>query len=253
MHRLRKRYATTEYKKRRRNKVFGRRKSIPPRGIELAQDRGEFRPGLYDRDIHDLRAALRALDRKIDAVLNNQVKLDELIRKVGLVTEREARAVEKALTVVANIEKSTVKLVVNVDALTQVVAGVKSYVGERLDEAVNQLVASQQDIIGWLRKVTDKAGAGREGKDGASLSEEARHFSNAEKVVAEDVRQVIQMIVAGETAKAVEALSTIYKRLAPASEENTPGAPAAGEGTRKRTAGLRSSWQAEKREVEGSK
>lgn len=61
------------------------------------------------------------------------------------------------------------------------------------------------------------------------------------------------MIVAGETAKAVEVLSTIYRGLAHASEENLPEVQAAGEGTRKRTAGLRSSWQVEKREVEGSK
>lgn len=233
--------------------MIGRRKTIPPRGVELAQDRGEFRPGLYDRDMHELRAALSALDQKMDAVLTNQVKLDELMRKVGLVTEREARAVEKALTVVAEIEKTVAGLVVNDDALTQAIAGVKSDVGERLDEAVNQLVASQQDIVGWLRRVTDKAAAGREGKDGAPLAEGARRFSNAEKVVAEDVRQAIQMIVAGEAVKAVEVLSTIYRRLAPAPEENPPEAQAAGEGARKRTAGLRSSWQAEKREVEGSK
>jgi hypothetical protein len=129
----------------------------------------------------------------------------------------------------------------------------KGEVRERLDEAVNQLVASQQDIIGWLRRVRDKAGAGRQGKDEASLTEEALPSSLAEKGVPEELRQVIQMIVAGETAKAVEALSTIYSRLAPASEENPPDAPAAGEGTRKRTAGLRSSWHAEKREAEGSK
>lgn len=233
--------------------MIGRRKTIPPRGVELAQDKGEFRPGLYDRDMHELRAALTALDQKMGAVLTNQVKLDELMRKVGLVTEREARAVERALAAVAEIEKTTAGLVVNVDALTQAIAGVKGDVGERLDEAVNQLVASQQDIIGWLRRVTDKAAAGREGKDGAPLAEAARGFSNAEKVVAEDVQQVIHMIVAGETAKAVEVLSTIYRGLAHASEENLPEVQAAGEGTRKRTAGLRSSWQVEKREVEGSK
>jgi hypothetical protein len=233
--------------------VFGRRKTIPPREVEIAQDRGEFRPGLYDRDMHELRAMLNALDQRLDAVLSNQVRLDELMRKVGLVTEREARAVEKALIVVAEIEKTTAGLVVNVDALTQAIAGVRSDVGERLDEAVNQLVASQQDIIGWLRRVTDKAAAGREGKDGAPLAEEARRFSNAEKVVAEDVRQVIQMIVAGETAKAVESLSTIYSRLAPDSEEKSQDSRAAGGEIRKRTAGLRSSWQVEKKEVESSK
>lgn len=233
--------------------MTGRRKAIPPRGVEIAQDRGEFRPGLYDRDMHELRVVLGALDQKMNSVLTNQVKLDELMRKVGLMTEREARAVERALTVVAEIEKAAAGLVGNVDAVTQVVAGVKSDVGENLDEAVNQLVASQQDIIGWLRRVTDKAWPRREGKDEASLTEEARPSSLAEKGVAEDLRQVIQMIVAGETAKPVEALSTIYSKSAPASEGKSHEAPASGEGIRKHTAGLRSSWQAEKREVEGGK
>jgi hypothetical protein len=62
------------------------------------------------------------------------------------------------------------------------------------------------------------------------------------------LRHVIQLIVAGETAKAAEALSTIYCRLAPPSEEKTHDAPVAGVGTRKRTAGLRTSWQGEKGE-----
>jgi hypothetical protein len=44
--------------------VIGRRKTIPPRGVELAQDKGEFRPGLYDRDMHELRAMLSTLDQK---------------------------------------------------------------------------------------------------------------------------------------------------------------------------------------------
>lgn len=233
--------------------MFGRRKSILPRQVEIVSDRGEFRPGLYERDMHELRAAISALDQKMDAVLTNQVRLDELMRKVGLVTEREIKAVEKALTVVAEIEKTTAGLAINVDALTQAIAGVKSDVGERLDEAVNQLVASQQDIIGWLRRETEKAAAGREGKDGVLSTEVARRFSNAEKGIAEELRQAIQMIVAGEKAKAVESLSTIYSRLVPASEENPPDAPATGEGIKKRTAGLRSNWQVEQEKVESNK
>ena len=214
---------------------------------------GEFRPGLYDRDMQELRVALGALDQKMDAVITNQIKLDELMRKVGLVTEREVRAVERALAAMAEIEKTASELVANVAALTKAVADVKGDVRERLDQAVNQLVASQQDIIGLLRRVTDKSGPGREGKDVASLTEEARGFSIAEKVAAEELRQVIQMIVAGETAKAVEGLTTIYSRLIPGSEEKSQDAPASGGGVRKRTAGLRSSWQVEKGEVERSK
>ena len=233
--------------------MIGRRKAIPPRGVELAKDKGEFRPGLYDRDMQELRVALGALDQKMNVVLNNQVKLDELMRKVGLVTEREVRVLEKALAAVAEIDKTTAGLVENVDALTRAVAVVKGDVRERLDQAVNQLVASQQDIIGLLRRVTNKAGTGREGNNGACLTEEARGFSSADRVVAEELRQVIQMFVAGETAKGVEVLSTIYSRLAPPCEEKPHDAPASGEGVRKRTAGLRSSWHVEKGEVEGIK
>jgi hypothetical protein len=119
-------------------------------------------------------------------------------------------------------------------------AGLKSDVGERLDEVVNQVVASQQDIIGWLRRVIDKTGAGRQGKEATSLTEETQRFRSIEKVVAEDLRQVIQMLVAGETVKAAETLSTLYSRLAPASEENPLNVQLAGEGTRKRAPGLRS-------------
>ena len=123
--------------------MIGRRKTIPPRGVELAQDRGEFRPGLYDRDRHELRVALSALGQMMNAVLTDQIKLDELMRKVGLVTEWEARAVKKALGTLIQIEKATAGLVVNVGALTQVVAGVEDDVGARLHQVVNQLVASR--------------------------------------------------------------------------------------------------------------
>jgi hypothetical protein len=56
------------------------------------------------------------------------------------------------------------------------------------------------------------------------------------------------MLVAGETAKAAEALSTIYSRLAPACEEKPYDPPAVAGVLRKRTAGLRSNWQVEKGE-----
>jgi hypothetical protein len=189
--------------------------------------------------MQELRVTLNALGQKMDAVLMNQVKLDELMRKVGLATEREARAVEKALGTLLDIEKTAAGLVLNVDALDQVMAGVKSDVGERLNEVVNQVVASQQDIIGWLRRVSDKTGAGRQGNEATSLTEEVRRFSITEKVVAEDLRQVIQMLVAGETVKAVNALSTLYSRLAPSSDEHSSEVQLTGEGDRKRKSGLR--------------
>jgi hypothetical protein len=230
-------------------KMFGKRKTIPLRGVEMARDKGEFRPGLYDRDLQELREALHTLGQKMDAVLDNQVKLDELMRKVGLVVERDARAVQKTLETVVELEKMTAELIKNVGSLPQLVAGVKDevtdVVGEKLDEAVNQLVAGQQDIVGWLRRKTDRPGHELNGKDGAPLTEEGRRSGIAEKRVAVELRQVISMIVAGETARAVETLSAIYSRLDPTtgSEEKPHEVSVAGDGIRKRTAGLRTSWQ----------
>ena len=138
-------------RRRERLKMFGRRKSIVPRTAEIERDKGEFRHGLYDRDLHELKAALRTLDRKLDAVLENQVRLNELIRKVGLVVERDAQMVEKALATVGELEKTSAGLAKEVDALGRqmvgIKTGVKDAIKERLDEVVNQLVASHQDVI----------------------------------------------------------------------------------------------------------
>jgi hypothetical protein len=235
---------------RQRINVFGKRKTIPPRGVEMARDKGEFRPGLYDRDLQELRGALQTLGQRLDAVLDNQVKLDELMRKVGIVVERDARAVQKTLETVVELEKMTTALIKNVGSLPQLVAGVKDEVGEKLDEAVNQLVAGQQDIVGWLRRKADQAGHEVSGKDGATVTEKEGHSSIAEKRVAAELRQVIPMIVAGETARAVETLSAIYSRLdlTTGSEAKFPEASVAGDGIRKRTTGLRTSWQDAKSE-----
>ena len=240
--------------------MFGRRKSIVPRTVEIAHDKGEFRPGLYDRDLHELKAALSTLDRKLDAVLDNQLRLDELIRKVGLVVERDAQMVEKVLATVDELEKTSAGLVKEVDALGQQMAGIKTgvkdAVKERLDELVNQLVASHQDVIGWLRRVTDKIdgrdNAGHELGDNekALLNEHTKFSGTLEKKTFAQLRQVISMIVAGDTAKAVEVLSAIYNRLisASGSKEIPYKTESSEEVSGKRTAGLRTGWQDGKRE-----
>ena len=205
--------------------MFGRQKRVVPRGVELVSNRGEFRPGLYDRDIHELRTTLSTIEENVKVVVANQTGLDELMRKVGLVMDRDTRAVERAAKALFDLQEIVAKLEVNINSLTQVLANVKEEVvreiRERLDEAVNQLVASHQDVVGQLRKVTDKTRTNEGGetkrqpssKDQSDSTEQARCLSTDEREFAAELRQVIGMIAAGESGKAAEALSAIYGRL----------------------------------------
>lgn len=188
-------------------------------------------------------------------MLDNQVRLDELIRKVGSVAERNAQMAEKAFSSVIELENTTAGLAKEVEALAQQVMGIKPGVKDiikaRLDEAVNQLVASHQDVVGWLRRVAEKMGGSGQAerdlgdKDKAIRIDQEKLPSAIEKKIPALLCQVISMIVAGDTSKAVEVLMAVYNRLSSAlgSEETSHRKKSAGEGSGKRTTGLRTSWQ----------
>ena len=211
--------------------MFGRSKKATMPELEIVQDHMGFRAGLYDRDMHELRATLSALLGKLDLVIENQIRLDETTRRVGIVSDRNARwLAERA-------DHLTTKL----DNVAQAVANVREALGQRLDEAVNQIVASQQDMVGQLRRASERvattAGSGS-AHEPSGRGEETYRV----KDLAGELKLVIPMIVGGETSKAVELLTAIYSRIEAASSSGGSGLQAASEGTKKRTAGLRSSW-----------